>query len=333
MMRTTVKRFVGPWAAPLINLGLRLAAMKAGVALVYHTIDTRQGDPSHELVPAIERSRFARQIRHLRDLYDVVAVEDFPAAVADRRRGQRFPVCLTFDDDCKQHVEHALPLLRAEKLPATFFLGGAGLVRPRSAWWERLQRAFDLGCSADEIKELLPAPATATRDFVPLDIHGIGEAIERLRPSDRDEVADRLLGLCGPDPHDAGLVAEAVATLVEAGYAIGFHTRRHDTLTQLNDVELDQALTEGRAELADIAGRSIDTLAYPHGYADLRVAEAAKRAGFRLGFTTTRCASTPNADPMLLGRVDPISDSLGAFALGIIRTLLTASDEVSPHGA
>jgi peptidoglycan/xylan/chitin deacetylase (PgdA/CDA1 family) len=131
-----------------------------------------------------------------------------------------------------------------------------------------------------------------------------------------------LLALAGPDPSDAGLSAQAISRLVAAGHTIGFHTRRHDSLTQLDDAQLDRALDEGRADLAEIVRYPIDTLAYPHGYADSRVARAAGRAGFRLGFTVSRCATTPAADPLLLGRFDPLSDSLGAFALGTFRTLL-----------
>jgi peptidoglycan/xylan/chitin deacetylase (PgdA/CDA1 family) len=323
-MRSILKRFLGPFVAPVLNWGLRLTSIKAGVAVVYHTIDTRQGDAARELVPPIERSRFARQLRHLRRFYDVVPVADLPAAVARRRRGGRFPVCLTFDDDCREHVEHALPVLREENVPATFFVGGAALTQPRSAWWQRLQRAFDRGCSAIEVERLLPASASlaAPLEYAPLDIHRLGEAIERLEPHERDEVDEGLLQLAGPDPSDAGLSAEAIGRLAEAGHTIGFHTRRHDTLTQLDDAQLDRALDDGRADLAGIVGHPLDTVAYPHGFADSRVATAASRAGFRLGFTVSRCATTPAADPLLLGRFDPLSDSLGAFALGTFRTLL-----------
>src|SRR5215211_7343243 len=182
MFGLRIKSLIGIWAAPIANLGLRLSRRRVGLALLYHTGDTRSGEPERELVPPIERSCFRRQLRHLRRLYNVVSVEEFLPAVAHRRRGQRFPVCLTFDDDAPQHVRHALPILRQERLPATFFLCGAGLNDhpPGNTWWERLQQVFDAGHSAAEVVSLLPPAAARTLDGPPLDIHQIGGLIQAL---------------------------------------------------------------------------------------------------------------------------------------------------------
>ena len=62
----------------------------------------------------------------------VVPAEELQAAVAERQRGQRFPVCLTFDDDLSQHVDCAMPILRDTGVPATFFLCGRAWLAPRA---------------------------------------------------------------------------------------------------------------------------------------------------------------------------------------------------------
>jgi peptidoglycan/xylan/chitin deacetylase (PgdA/CDA1 family) len=139
-----------------------------------------------------------------------------------------------------------------------------------------------------------------------------------------------VLPLAGPDPPNAGLPRERIAALAAAGFGIGFHTRRHDILTQLDGLQLDRAMDEGRTELEQTAGRSIYAIAYPYGRTDRRVAAAARRAGFRIGFSIARCAVTPEAHPLVLGRLDPFvlaprqpkGPSHGAFALGVVRTLL-----------
>jgi peptidoglycan/xylan/chitin deacetylase (PgdA/CDA1 family) len=330
---------MGIWAGPLLSLALRLGRRRAGLVLLYHTIDRRQGDPSRELVPPLERSRFLRQLRHLRRFYEVVSIDELLPAVARRRRGQRFPVCVTFDDDARQHFEQAMPALAQEHVPATFFLCGAGLngPGPTCTWWERLQRAFDRGCSGAQVAALLPGPA-AELDPSALDIHRIEAAVKALPPDERNRFSERLIELAGEDPPGAALTPEEIRLLSASGHTIGFHTRRHDPLPQLDAPDLDVALNEGRRELVQLSGSPIETIAYPHGQADARVAKAARRAGFQLGFTTAQHAVTPTTDPLLLGRFEPMSRpqsawrSQGAFALGLVRTLLISQDPIQGSG-
>jgi peptidoglycan/xylan/chitin deacetylase (PgdA/CDA1 family) len=149
-----------------------------------------------------------------------------------------------------------------------------------------------------------------------------------LSPEERDTVANNLLALAGEDPADAGLGRDAIRRLVTAGFTIGFHTRRHDTLTRLDDDALEHAMQDGRSDLEQLAGHAIDTIAYPHGRADGRVARAAQRAGFQIGFTALPTATTPATDPLLIGRfeamdIEPsVTDSHAAFALSLMRALL-----------
>ena len=63
---------------------------------------------------------------------------------------------------------------------------------------------------------------------------------------------------------------------------------RHDLLTELSDDELADALSQGRDELAAVTGTRLETLSYPHGQADERVARTAREAGFVSGFVTAR---------------------------------------------
>jgi peptidoglycan/xylan/chitin deacetylase (PgdA/CDA1 family) len=230
---------------------------------------------------------------------------------------------VTFDDDLRCHVEHALGPLQDEGVPATFFLCGASLHGPRSFWWERLQRAFDEGIPLRRIVDLLPAAAGKRLDGEELDIRTVAATMQGLTPTERDEVDARLLEVAGPDPPESGLRAEAISALIDGGCAIGFHTRRHDDLVQLDDRELGRALLDGRDELEAVVKGPVDLIAYPHGVADRRVAEAASRAGFKSGFTTRRRAITPSADPMLMGRLQPDNKrSLGEFSLALSVTLL-----------
>lgn len=75
--------------------------------------------------------------------------------------------------------------------------------------------------------------------------------------------------------------------LVDAGWEIGSHTVDHPLLPGLADDELEQELLQSRAGLSAKLG-SCDTIAYPYGDANERVASAAASAGYFAGCTLTR---------------------------------------------
>jgi peptidoglycan/xylan/chitin deacetylase (PgdA/CDA1 family) len=282
---------------------------------MYHRIAPMAGDPQQELVPAQRLALFEDQLDFLRGRYRLVRASELRAAAAERRRGERIPVAVTFDDDSPTHATYAAPALERLGVPATFFLNGASLDRPFAFWWERLQRAWDSGA---------PGLADLTRldrDSRPT-IHALGRAIEAMRPSARDEVSERLLELAGPDPPDSGLRRQQVAELSAAGFEIGFHTRRHDRLPDLKGDELAEALVDGRAELAEAAGADMRVIAYPHGRADARVGAAARAAGFGIGFTDLPRVITFREDPLLLGRLLPSPTSVDRLASQLARVLV-----------
>ncbi len=309
--RATLAVIVG-WAA-------RLTARRAGAIVVYHRVGGDvSGDPGLEILPAVSLGDFTRQLRHLRRRYRVVPASDILDAVARRRRGARFPIAITFDDDLESHVSDALPALRREGLPATFFLGGSTLDGPRSFWWSDLQRAVDGRLlDRDGLPHVPASDLGAALDRAPKAIFRVAAAIEQLDPPQHREVADALRAAAGP-PTENGLRADGVRALADGGCAIGFHTIDHDPLPTLSDAELARAVSEGRERLAEAAGHPVDLIAYPHGKADERVAAAARGAGFRRGYITGRRSVTTDADPLLLPRVAPPA-APGKLALRLAR--------------
>jgi peptidoglycan/xylan/chitin deacetylase (PgdA/CDA1 family) len=73
---------------------------------------------------------------------------------------------------------------------------------------------------------------------------------------------------------------EDLKRLADSGWEIGSHTRTHPRLTQLDDDELRQELEDSRRECAEAIGQPCDSLAYPYGDADERVARRAADAGY-----------------------------------------------------
>ncbi|MFP5319128.1 MAG: polysaccharide deacetylase family protein [Acidimicrobiia bacterium] len=247
--------------------------------------------------------------------FSVVPPSSLLDAVVSRRAGDPFPLAITFDDDLRSHVEVAAPILRGLGLPAGFFLNGMSLAAPYEFWWERLQRAFDMGQRPRALAGAAPGASS---------IREVAAWVEDLEPWQRRDFADRLAEEVGPPPERSGLRAQAVRELRRDGFEIGFHTLHHDPLVSLDDEALRGALTDGRDELAAVAG-PLSMIAYPHGRADRRVADAARNAGYRVGFTTSWEAVSAADDPLLLGRVDPSFESASHLALRLSRRLAVAA--------
>jgi peptidoglycan/xylan/chitin deacetylase (PgdA/CDA1 family) len=303
---------VGSVVAPL----RRLSGRRAGLAVVYHVVADANLSAPQRLLPSVEPRVLDAHLRHLRAHYEVVPPSRLLDAVRSRRRGDRFPVAVTFDDDLRSHVAAALPVLQRLHVPAAFFLSGRSLDRPLAPWWDRLERAAALGVG-DLAEVALGEPVAGGEPTVT----ELAETITSLPPDERDLVSSRLGRAAGPDPEDAGLRSSDVHRIAAAGFEVGFHTLRHDALPRLDDERLEQALTDGRETLAAVAVRELTMLAYPHGLADSRVGAAARAAGYDLGFTGRPEVVTASTDPLRLGRFDAAGRSPLSFALLLVRSI------------
>lgn len=310
------------WRARAIDVATRLTSRRAGLALVYHRIGEPPGDRRYEIVPALGLEAFEEQLKTLRGRYRVVPASELPRAVQTRRRGERFPVALTFDDDLTSHARIAAPVLKRLSLPATFFLNGAfGSDATSAFWWEGLQRAVDeQALSPAALPEIDPADVTAALERRPGAIRRLAATVEHAEPARRAAIAERLRE-AGRPGLDREFGPADVRSLTADRFEIGFHTLEHALLLLLDDAEVRRALTEGRDELAGEVGRPVTVLAYPHGKTDDRIGAAAREAGYALAYGGSGRALRPDDDEMSLPRWEPPFTGGAEFQLAVARTI------------
>lgn len=302
----------------LLDRAVRWSGARVGLALVYHGVSSTSTSADRLLLPPEELETFRRQIQAVARRYHVVPAGQLRDAVAGRRRGARIPLAVTFDDDLRSHLDEVVPVLSDAGIPATFFLTGAGLDAPVRFWWETFDAALAQGVRVDRVVERYGLdPGAVTRGS----LHAIGIGIEAMAEERRRALTAELDEMVGPPPDTAGLRADDVRRLVGSGCEIGFHTREHPTLPNLDDDALARALRDGRDRLAAAAGSPLTTIAYPHGAWDERVARAARAAGWKAGYTLDGDPVRGTDDPLATSRIDPF----GEPAPGLLRRLaLTA---------
>jgi peptidoglycan/xylan/chitin deacetylase (PgdA/CDA1 family) len=79
------------------------------------------------------------------------------------------------------------------------------------------------------------------------------------------------------------LTWDDLGELAQIGWEIGSHTRTHPRLTTLDDAAVHRELAESRDECTRHLGQVCQTIAYPFGDVDERIAEAASQTGYRAG--------------------------------------------------
>lgn len=79
---------------------------------------------------------------------------------------------------------------------------------------------------------------------------------------------------------------DQIIELKAAGAAIGSHGLGHLDLTRLTDLELERELKESKRLIEEKINSPVQRLAYPFGYFNRRVIEAAKAAGYKEAYTT-----------------------------------------------
>lgn len=321
-------------AAGAIAVALRRSAAPIGFAVVYHRVDDHADEPARRHLPALSRRLFEVQVRHLAGFYSPVRGGELLDAIRNRRRDEPIPVAVTFDDDLESHARVVVPTLSRAGVRATFFLSGTTEGDGPRRWWDDLQVAVDRTLvRRDSLGPALAPALGAALAWKPWAIHAVAREIVRLPPADRAAIAAVLRSAVARLPPPPTLTPEQVRAFADQGHEIGFHTRGHHPLASLDEAELADAITDGRAALeGEAAGSRVAAIAYPHGSADARVVEAAARAGFRAGFTTTAEAIGPRAEALRLGRIAPSFSSVGEFAITIARRLLEVSRADAPLG-
>ena len=120
------------------------------------------------------------------------------------------------------------------------------------------------------------------------------------------------------DSNEVVMNEQQIVELSRDGFEILSHTVSHPLLTEIDDDRLQKELIESKRELQKIIGHEISGISYPYGAYDVRVCDAAKRAGYQLGFTIEPQIIDCSSDDMTIGRfkVSP-GDSLIKFRLKV----------------
>jgi len=215
-------------------------------------------------------TRFAEQLRALRELGDIVPLSEVVAPSA------RPLIAVTFDDGYWDNCEITLPILERHGVPATFFVTTAAFADPTEFWWDRLEHLL--------LDETSPPPRSIeielrrrrfgfdlTEPAQRLDAHQrLSWKLLYATPDEIERVVESIERACGrrcePCPQHARMTPSQTRAAASTDVVtIGAHTVHHHCLTALPDDEAQREIEQSRSALGDVIGTAPSLFAYPFG--------------------------------------------------------------------
>lgn len=305
------------WTGAL-SLLVRRRLKDGAIVLMYHRVlpaDVANRSFSHPGL-IVTPETFTRHMDFVKQNFTPLTLAEF---LQHMDSGVPFPerACLiTFDDGWIDNHDYALPILRKRGIPAVIFVATDYIEGDRPFWQEylghllyetarrglgedaRRTHQIDLPVTDDD-SHLRKAVAVTVDRFRAESYDSIEHLIQVLRQALVNFAPREAL-----QPPDRFMNWEQVRSLAQSGITIASHTQSHRLLPRLEASVVSKELTDSRRILADEVGRDVPAFAYPGGYHDDTVREAAIACGYRLAFTTDASIASTTGDRWLIPRVN-----------------------------
>lgn len=276
--------------------------------LTYHRIANPElVYPSDPRLVSATPEMFGRQMKWLAKHYHVI---DMPLAVEAIISGVPLPrraVLITFDDAYPDFLEHAWPVLRTLKLPATLFVPTAFPDQQGSGfWWDRLYAAT-LTSTEPEITDMqLGRLSLHTRQDREHSARIMQNHVKSLQHTEAmiwvDDVCRRLASQEVVIPATLGW--EELKLLSEEGVTIGSHSRTHPLMTRISNEQVREEISGSQQEIENKLGKKLPIICYPAGAYNETTCSIAKDAGIVLGFSARLGHNhIGSCDPLCLRRI------------------------------
>jgi peptidoglycan/xylan/chitin deacetylase (PgdA/CDA1 family) len=304
----------------------------------------------HRVLPAAQRARtashpgyvvsdttFARHMDCLSRCFTVLSEQQFVEHLDKARPFPDSSCLITFDDGWHDNRTHALPVLRAHKLPAVIYLPVNFIGTRRLFWREALTHAL-----LEAIRQQRRGDVSSDAVRGVLDPHGLGHVLDIADPDPRHavieavqqqahrrmqddgalvKVLEELLGVevQAMETGDTFLSWEDVQEMSAAGISFGAHGVEHRLLGDLPPAEADFEVRESRRVVADRIGAPVLGLTYPNGSVTPAVRGMVEAAGYSAAFTTESGPVAATDDRFMLRRVNVHEDMTASTPMFLAR--------------
>jgi peptidoglycan/xylan/chitin deacetylase (PgdA/CDA1 family) len=296
----------------------RLRGRKLLAVFTWHRITANPTD--HRFLARYDQGisgrRFRQQLGAIRQLFEIISLEEFKQLISGKSVLRQHSALLTFDDADSEFFTEVLPVLREKNLPALMFAPASYIGTGNVFWhlritnafnhisveqWERARRELQFLRSADDQTLLslsVKTPEGRAR-ACQRTIWLLDRAEERLVVGATDEL-ESLVG-CDYTLGIKCLDWKQLAELEANGISVESHTVNHPKLTRISAELAKAELLTSKLELERRLNKKVSAICYPGGHFDETTLKLASEAGYQIGFTTRfGFCSMPAGDSQVL---------------------------------
>jgi peptidoglycan/xylan/chitin deacetylase (PgdA/CDA1 family) len=275
--------------------------------VMYHRV-LEQPDPLSPYTPTADV--FNCHMETLANGFNVLPLSEAIERLVKRSLPPR-AACITFDDGYRDNFTVASPVMQRYGLPSTIFVS-TGFLDGGRMWNDSVIEAIRKapGQTLDAQSLELGVHAIATEVERAQTINKLLEQLKYLPFAQRLARVAELCDLIGTNlPTNLMMSSAEVIAARRANIEIGAHTVNHPILTQIDDQQARNEMTESKAHLEQMLKEKITLFAYPNGRPDqdyaTRHAKMVKDAGFKMAVSTASGAANATSDLYQLPRYAP----------------------------
>jgi peptidoglycan/xylan/chitin deacetylase (PgdA/CDA1 family) len=258
--------------------------------LAYHRIldEEESSFPFDQEVISATTDAFFRQMKFVRDNFDVISFRDLESYEEQRRPWPKRGLIITFDDGYRDNYTNAYPILKGLGLTATIFLTAGHIGAKELFWWDlvaycikRSERAsIDLPQIASQP---MPLNSGDARNVV---IREVLSWLKEISENCRRTFVSQLAQVTGVSPpnHETEsmhLNWTEVSEMASFGFEFGSHTLTHPILTNVSEEQLVVEIGQAKTMIEQRLKQKIIAFSYPVGRFDERVETAVSDQGFQ----------------------------------------------------
>ncbi|WP_281228107.1 polysaccharide deacetylase family protein [Flavobacterium aquiphilum] len=283
----------------------------------YHYIRQEYNDP-YPSIFGMTPNGFRKQLLLLKKQGDFISPINLAANVKEALESKDNRILITFDDGLKEQFDFALPILDELNIPAIFFVNSSNFEDKKVSTVHKIHLLRSIISSSEFLKKI---SNVSFSDFEKIKARNIyiyddnESAILKyilnfkLDFNEQEKVVNNLFDNYFDEKTvlDSLYMSEKnLKDLAKNGF-LGGHSHNHYPLGLLEKNIIKFELENSKRYLEKLTDSKIDMVSYPYGTPETsngKVAELAEKAGYKIGFTTTRGINTVAENHLLLKRFD-----------------------------
>jgi peptidoglycan/xylan/chitin deacetylase (PgdA/CDA1 family) len=239
------------------------------LVLNYHRVGDGKESPFDRGLWSADAQAFTDQIRFCKSQLDLITPDDIPRVMTN---GSGRYALITFDDGYRDNYETAFPILKAEGVPATFFIATGFVDSPQVPWWDEI--AWMVRTSRKDRVELsgwIPSPISFDKPDREEAVRTFLRAYKSMPVDSNDRYLDALAeatgsGRCGKDVvNHFWMNWDMLREMKSAGMTVAGHSVTHPILARAPRERQRDEIFGCATRLAEEMGEPMRYFSYPVG--------------------------------------------------------------------